>query len=148
MRVKDVMTKDVRTIGPELSLAEAARLLAQLDAGILPVEENDRLIGMVTDRDIVVRGVAQGLGPDAKVRQVLTAEVRYCYEDDHIDEVSRNLADNQVRRLPVLSKDKRLVGIISLADIAVAGKHDATGKALEGVTQRGGLHNQNGIAQM
>jgi CBS domain-containing protein len=149
MKIRDVMTENVRTIGPDVSLREAAQMLASLDTGILPVEEGDRLIGMVTDRDIVVRGVAKGCSPDAKVREVMSKNVKYAFDDDDVEEVTSNMAEIQVRRLPVVNRDKRLVGIVSLADIANAGKRTATGKALEGVTRPGGQHNQaNGQARM
>src|SRR5262245_61923614 len=118
MKIRDVMTENVRTIGPEVSLREAAELLASLDTGILPVEEGDRLIGMVTDRDIVIRGVAKGCSPDAKVREVMSKNVKYAFDDDDVEEVTSNMAEIQVRRLPVVNRDKRLVGIVSLADIA------------------------------
>mgnify|MGYP000880151808 FL=1 len=149
MRVNEVMTQDVKTISPQTTLREAAHFLSELDAGILPVEENDRLIGMITDRDIVVRAVANGRGPDTPVREAMSRDVKYCFDDDDIEDVAKNMAEIQVRRLPVVNRDKRLVGIISLADIANAGKHGATGKALEGVTRPGGQHNQaNGEARM
>ena len=94
-------------------------MMAEIDAGALPVGENDRLVGMITDRDIAVRAVADGKGPDTPIREIMTTEVKYCFEDDEIDEVALNMADIQVRRLPVLNDQKRLVGIISLGDIAL-----------------------------
>ncbi|MFL5201572.1 MAG: CBS domain-containing protein, partial [Microvirga sp.] len=114
MRVAEVMTRDVRLIEPNQTIRDAARLMAEMDAGVMPVREGDRLVGMITDRDIAVRAVAQGRGPDTPVREVMTDEVKYCYEDDDTNDVARNMADIQVRRLPVLTRDKRLVGIISL----------------------------------
>ena len=122
MRVAEVMTRDVRLIEPNQTIRDAARLMAEMDAGIMPVREGDRLVGMITDRDIAVRAVAQGRGPDTAVREVMTDEVKYCFEDDDTDAVARNMADIQVRRLPVLTRDKRLVGIISLGDLAVSGR--------------------------
>ena len=118
--------------------------MASLDAGILPVGEKDQLIGMITDRDIAIRGVANGKGPNAKVREVMTEDVKYCFEDQEVDDVTRNMADIQVRRLPVLNRDKRLVGILSLGDIAVSRDGQGAGQALRGISQPGGAHTQTG----
>ena len=137
MRVAEVMTRDVRLIEPNQTIRDAARLMAEMDAGIMPVREGDRLVGMITDRDIAVRAVAQGRGPDTAVREVMTDEVKYCYEDDDTNDVARNMADIQVRRLPVLTREKRLVGIISLGDMALS---DEAGEAVAG----GGQHSQTG----
>lgn len=143
MKVSDCMTRDVRVTSPDQSLRDAALLMGELDVGVLPVGENDRLVGMVTDRDIAVRGVGQGLGPDARVREVMTDSVMYCFEDQSIEEVSRNMGDVQVRRMPVVDRQKRLVGIISLSDIANGeGATDEAGEALRDITQPGGEHSQ------
>src|SRR6266699_7234907 len=123
MKISEAMTRDVRVADPEETIRQAAKVMASLDAGVLPVGENDHLIGMITDRDIAIRGIAQGKGPKAKVRDVMTEDVKYCFEDQEVEEVTRNMADIQVRRLPVLSRDKRLVGILSLGDIATS--HEA-----------------------
>jgi CBS domain-containing protein len=141
MRVAEVMTRDVRLIEPNQTIRDAARLMAEMDAGIMPVREGDRLVGMITDRDIAVRAVAQGRGPDTAVREVMTDEVKYCYDDDDTNDVARNMADIQVRRLPVLTRDKRLVGIISLGDLALS---DEAGEAVAGISQPGGQHSQTG----
>ncbi|MPR12743.1 CBS domain-containing protein, partial [Microvirga tunisiensis] len=132
MRVAEVMTRDVRLIEPNQTIRDAARLMAEMDAGIMPVREGDRLVGMITDRDIAVRAVAQGRGPDTPVREVMTDEVKYCYEDDDTNDVARNMADIQVRRLPVLTREKRLVGIISLGDLAVTDEARRAGEAVAG----------------
>ena len=144
MKVSEVMTRDVRLIEPTQTIRDAARLMAELDAGIMPVREGDRLVGMITDRDIAVRAVAEGKGPDTPIREVLTEDVKYCYEDDDTDDVTRNMADIQVRRLPVLTRDKRLVGIISLGDMAVTDKSGRAGEAVAGISQPGGQHSQTG----
>ena len=144
MRVAEVMTQDVRLIEPHQTIRDAARLMAEMDAGIMPVREGDRLVGMITDRDIAVRAVAQGRGPDTPVREVMTDEVKYCYEDDDTNDVARNMADIQVRRLPVLTREKRLVGIISLGDLAVTDEAGKAGEAVAGVSQPGGQHSQTG----
>ncbi len=142
MQVQDAMTRDVRVADADQTIEQAARQLAGLDAGVLPVGENDRLVGMITDRDIALRAVAQGKGPRTKVREIMTKDVRYCFDDQDIDEVSQNMADIQVRRLPVLDRNKRLVGILSLGDIAVNGSDGAAGQALAGISRPGGAHNQ------
>jgi CBS domain-containing protein len=144
MKVSEVITRDVHLIEPTQSIREAARLMVELDAGIMPVREGDRLVGMVTDRDITVRAVTEGKGPDTPVREVMTDDVKYCYEDDDTDDVARNMADIQVRRLPVLTRDKRLVGIISLGDMAVSDKAGKAGEAVAGISQPGGQHSQTG----
>lgn len=144
MKVSEVMTRDVRLIEPTQTIRDAAKLMAELDAGIMPVREGDRLVGMITDRDIAVRAVAQGRGPDTAVREVMTDEVLYCFEDDDTAAVERNMADIQVRRLPVLTRDKRLVGIISLGDLAMSDKAAKVGAAVAGISQPGGQHSQTG----
>jgi CBS domain-containing protein len=144
MKVSEVMTKDVRLIEPTQSIREAARLMAEMDAGIMPVREGDRLVGMITDRDIAVRGVAEGKGPDTPIREVMTQDVKYCYEDDDTNDVARNMADIQVRRLLVLTRDKRLVGIVSLGDMATSNGSGRVGEAVAGISQPGGQHSQSG----
>jgi CBS domain-containing protein len=118
--------------------------MASLDAGVLPVGDKDRLVGMITDRDIAIRGIARGKGPDTPVREVMTEEVKYCFEDQEVDEVTRNMGDIQVRRLPVVNRDKRLVGILSLGDISKTGDGAATAEALNKITRPGGSHTQTG----
>jgi CBS domain-containing protein len=140
------MTRDVHLANPNETVQQAAKLMASLDAGVLPVSDNDRLVGMITDRDIAIKGVARGKGPDAKIREVMTDDVKYCFEDQELEEVARNMGDIQVRRLPVLNHDKRLVGILSLGDIAVmkASKANGAAKALSGISRPGGQHSQTG----
>src|SRR6266850_5928765 len=133
MKVSEAMTQDVRVASPEETVQKAAQTMATLDAGVLPVGENDHLIGMITDRDIAIRGVANGKGPKAKVRDVMTEDVKYCFDDQEVEEVTRNMADIQVRRLPVLNRDKRLVGILSLGDIAIRAEGKEAGDALRGI---------------
>ena len=142
MKVREAMTSDVRMANPDDTIRKAARMMASIDAGVLPVSENDRLIGMITDRDIAIRGIAQGKGPKAKVRDVMTEDVKYCFDDQEIEEVTRNMADIQVRRLPVLNRDKRLVGILSLGDIATSDHGKAAADALSGISRPGGEHAQ------
>ena len=143
MRVSDAMTRDVRVATPGQSIRDVAKIMAEIDAGVMPVGENDRLIGMITDRDIAIRAVAQGKGPDTPVRDVMSTEkVLYCYDDEELDHVAKNMGDVQVRRLPVVNREKRLVGIVSLADLANR-ERKAAGKAVSGVSKPGGSHSQS-----
>jgi CBS domain-containing protein len=141
MHVSEIMTRDVVLADPNDTIASVARQMADNDIGFMPVGDNDRLVGMITDRDIVVRGVADGLDPQARVADVMTTDVKYCFEDDEVDDVARNMGDIQVRRLPVVNRDKRLVGIVSLAD-AAREQPSVAGTGLKGVTTPGGSHNQ------
>lgn len=143
MQVSDAMTLDVRLISPDQTLCEAARLMEEIDVGAIPVAENDRLIGMITDRDIVIRGVGRELGPRATVREAMSAEVLYCFEDQELEEVAGNMSEEKVRRLPVLNRDKRLVGIISLGDIALMEEADTAGRAVADISEPGGEHSQS-----
>ncbi len=119
MQIKEAMTRNVDLIDPNMTIDRAARLMAEDDVGFLPVGENDRLIGMITDRDIAVRAVARGKDPSRMtVREAMTDHVLYCYEDESIHAAAENMARLQIRRMPVVNRDKRLVGVISLADIA------------------------------
>jgi len=136
------MTPDVQLCTPEDTLRDAAEAMAALNCGLLPVTDNERLVGMISDRDIAVRGVAMGRGPDARVRDVMTNDVKYCFEDQDIEEITMNMGDIQVRRLPVMSRDKRLVGIIALGDIARANSSDGTAVALGQISRPGGQHAQ------
>jgi CBS domain-containing protein len=142
MQVREAMTREVRVATPGQTIREAASLMSECDAGILPVGENDRLVGMITDRDIAVRAVAKGLGPDTPVRDVMsTDKVHYCFEDDDVDDVARNMGTEKVRRLPVMDRNKRLVGIISLGDISKS-ETKAAGQSMEKITEPGGPHDQ------
>ncbi|MDX9996399.1 MAG: CBS domain-containing protein [Phenylobacterium sp.] len=142
MKVGDCMTRDVRLASPNETLREAARAMADLDAGVLPVSENDRLVGMITDRDMAIRAIAEGLGPDARVRDVMSKEIRYCFEDDDADDVLENMGEQQLRRMPVLNANKRLVGIISLGDLAGREEARLAGEALSEISRPGGAHSQ------
>jgi CBS domain-containing protein len=146
MKVGNIMTRDVHIASPSQKLREVAAEMEKHDIGVLPVGDNDRLVGMITDRDIAVRGISHGLGPDASVHDVMSAEVRYCFEDDDVDDIAQNMADEQIRRLPVLNSKKRLVGIISLCDLAVSEDGHAGEVALSGISQSGGHHCQSASA--
>jgi CBS domain-containing protein len=142
MLVNEAMSSDVKIASPDQSIKDAARMMAEIDAGSLPVGENDRLVGMITDRDIAIRAVAAGKPPTTPVREVMSSEVKYCFEDDELDDVADNMADVKLRRLPVLNRDKRLVGIVSLGDIALVDGPSNAGSALCGISEPGGDHSQ------
>jgi CBS domain-containing protein len=143
MKVQGCMSRDVKIAAPAQSIRDAAGMMGEIDCGFLPVGENDRLVGMITDRDIAIRAIAQGKGPDTQVREVMSKEVLYCYEDQDLAHVTKNMAEQQVRRLPVLNRDKRLVGIISLGDIALAdGNAKRSGDALHAISEHSGHHSQ------
>ncbi|MGE0230282.1 MAG: CBS domain-containing protein [Flavobacteriaceae bacterium] len=147
MKVSDAMTKDVKIANPRQTLQEAAGIMAQIDAGALPVGDNDRLVGMITDRDMAIRAIAQGKGPDCTVGEIMSEDIHYCYDDETVDEVCQNLGDQQIRRIPVVNRDKRLVGILSLGDLALKDGGSA-GQALSGISRPGGAHSQSGHAHM
>jgi CBS domain-containing protein len=143
MRVSEAMTRQVKICTPGQTIREVAKTMAEIDAGALPVGENDRLIGMITDRDIAVRGVAQGKGPDTPVREVMSEHVEYCYDDEDLDRVAEGMADVRVRRLPVVNREKRLVGILSLGDVARKDDHrEVVAETVAGVSMPGGPHRQ------
>jgi len=140
MRVSEAMTREVRVATPGQSIRDVAQIMDEINAGSVPVGENDRLVGMITDRDIAIRAVAQGKGPDTPVRDVMTSEqVLYCYDDEELEQVAKNMSDQQVRRLPVVNRQKRLVGIVSFGDVAQNETRAAT-KAAKGLTTPGGAH--------
>jgi CBS domain-containing protein len=122
--------------------------MAEIDAGVLPVGENDRLVGMITDRDIAVRAVAAGKSPDTPIREVMSSDVCYCFDDQEIGDVAANMATIRVRRLPVVDRGKRLVGILSLGDIALSDNQEQPAtEALCGISEPGGEHSQSGDGQ-
>lgn len=136
MRVSDAMTRDVQIANPNQTIHDVAQIMAECDIGSLPVGENDRLVGMITDRDIAVRAVAKGKSPDStKVRDVMTQDVKYCFDDQDLSEVAQNMSDIQVHRLPVVDHDKHLVGILALADIANTEGAEVAGTAVCGISE-------------
>jgi CBS domain-containing protein len=144
MKIRDAMTPDVRMVRPDQTIREAARMMAEMDIGALPVQDNDRLVGMITDRDIAVRAVAEGKGAETRVRDAMTSEIKYCYDDQTVEEVTRNMGEQRIRRLPVMNRDKRLVGILSLGDLAQEEDcQDDAGEALCGISRPGGEHSQS-----
>src|SRR4051795_12624759 len=141
MQVRDVMTKGAECVSPSSSLQEAASKMKNLDVGPLPVCEGDHLVGMITDRDITVRATAESLPPRlGQVRDVMTPAVVYCFEDQDVKEAAQLMKEHQIRRLVVLNRDKRLVGILSLGDLAVdPGDEQMAGKTLERISEPAGV---------
>ena len=136
MQVQEIMTQPVDTIDPSTTSREAARRMRDENIGALPVRENGELIGMVTDRDIVARAVAENSLPsNTAVSAVMSQGIYYCFEDDSLEEAARIMAEHQVRRLPVLNRAQQLVGIIAIADIAPSGDKEAEEEAIEGVSE-------------
>ena len=144
MVARDVMHEGCTCAKAHDTVADAARTMSIEGFGAMPIcGENDKLVGMLTDRDITVRAVAQGKGPQTAVRDVMSEEVKYCFEDEDLAAVTANMGDIRVRRLPVLSREKRLVGIVSLGDIVNTGRNARqAGQALAGISQPGGEHSQ------
>lgn len=135
MKVRDIMTRDVQTLSPAQSIKDAARCMSQEDIGAVPIAENDRLVGMITDRDIAIPAIAEGKGPETKLRDVMTEQVKYCFEDEDVGHLADNMAKIQMRRLPVLNREKHLVGIVSLGDLAAKADQKKAGAALGGISQ-------------
>lgn len=122
MQVREIMTTDVLVVPPDLPLRQAAERMRERDVGALPVDDDGRLLGIITDRDIAIRGVARGLDPQtATVADAMTPDILYCYDDQQLEEAAHVMEREQIRRLPIVDRDKRLVGILSLGDIATRG---------------------------
>jgi CBS domain-containing protein len=117
--VKELMSRDVKVISPDMSIVEAAKKMRDGDFGMMPVGEDDRMIGTISDRDIAIRAVAEGKDGGTKVREVMSEGIAWAYEDETIEEAATIMSKRQVRRLPVVNRDKRLVGIVALGDFAV-----------------------------
>lgn len=131
MKVQEIMTPQVEVVSPTTPIRDVARRFRDLDIGAAPVGENDRLVGMITDRDLVVRGLAAADGiSDLPAGECMTPQVLYCFDDEPIESVAENMAGNQIRRLPVVNHEKRLVGIVALSDIASALDSEQTGRAV------------------
>lgn len=137
MQLREIMTPEVERLHKDENLQKAAQRMKALDVGMMPIYDGDRLVGMLTDRDITVRATAEGCDPaQTPVRQVMTPEVVYCFEDQPVEEAARIMEEKQIRRLIVLNRDKRLVGVVSLGDLAThTGAKRAAGEALEEISQ-------------
>lgn len=118
-KISEVMSSDVQTISPDATIEEAAQEMRDGDFGLLPVGDEEQLVGVITDRDIAIRAVAEGSGPDTLVREIMSEGVIWAQEDDSIEEAAQIMSDHQIRRLPIVDADQRLVGIVSLGDFAV-----------------------------
>jgi CBS domain-containing protein len=135
-KVQDCMTREIETVSPDDTIKRAAVRMEALDVGPLPVCDGERLVGILTDRDITVRAVASGRDPNSTtVRETMTAEPLYCFEDQSVDEVANLMRDRQVRRMPVLNREKRLVGIVALADLVRGGDESAAADAFTGISR-------------
>jgi CBS domain-containing protein len=141
MQIADVMTRGVECVRPDDTIEEAARRMKELDVGSLPVCGDDHLLGMITDRDITIRSIADGSDPAlTTVRDVMTPKVIWCFEDQDLTEAAQLMEDNQIRRLPVLSRNKRLIGMLSLGDLALRGDDEMlSAEALERVSEPAGV---------
>lgn len=137
MKIKEIMTPNVEVVSPEMTLKDAARKMRDLDVGVIPVCDGEKMRGILTDRDITIRATAEGLDPKtAPVGNIMTPGVHWCYEDDDVDAAQKIMQDQQVRRILVMNRDKKLVGIVSLGDIAVdANRGKQTAKTLEDISQ-------------
>lgn len=135
-QVKALMSTDVQVIGADQTIREAAVLMGKGDYGMMPVGENDRMVGAISDRDIVIRAVAQGLDASTKVRDVMSPGIFWAYEEDSIDKAAEIMSKNQIRRLPIVNADKRLVGIVALGDFTVESSDiDVAGEALSEISK-------------
>lgn len=141
MKIRDVMTRDVTSVSPDATIQEAATCMKKIDAGMIPVWDGQKLHGIVTDRDITVRGTAEGHGPGTKVSEVMTKDVCSCGEDDDVQDAAQLMEREQIRRITVLDGGQRLVGVVSLGDLAVSPQAGSVaGEVLERVSQPGPVH--------
>ena len=142
MKVSEVMTTEVETVSADQTARQAASFMIRADAGSIPVCEGSKVIGMVTDRDIAVRGIAEGRGPDTPISELMSDGIVCAHEDDDVQAVAQRMSEEQVRRMPVLDSDENLVGIVSLGDLAREANAETAETALEGVSAPGGTHQQ------
>lgn len=144
MKISQVMTRHVKTVRPDATAREAASFMLSEDAGSMPVSDGDRLVGMITDRDIAVRGVAKGHGPDTPVSELMTGDIICVRETDDVEEVAGKMSSAQVRRLPVIDANEKLCGIVSLGDLSRESPGETAHQALDGVSATGEKHKQQG----
>jgi len=140
MLVRDAMTRDVHVANPQQTIVEAAKMMAEQDIGCLPVGDDDRLVGMLTDRDIVVRALAQGRDGQSLVGEVMTKSVKYCFDDEDMGQVLNNMGEVKIRRVPVVDRERHLVGVLSLGDVARSHDPQAVGIALSSVASATASH--------
>ncbi len=135
-KLKDLMSRDVQIISPDGTIKEAAQHMRKGNFGMMPVGENDRMIGTISDRDIVIRAVAEGKDPSTKVREIMSEGIVWAYEEDSVDDAAKLMGDRQIRRLPIVNADKRLVGIVALGDFAVVSADiEVAGEALSEISR-------------
>jgi CBS domain-containing protein len=135
MNINEVMTEDVYLVTPDQTIAEAALLMREKDVGSVAVHADDKLVGILTDRDLAIRAVADGLDSGTRVRDVMTEGIKYCFDDEEVDDVASNMAELEIRRLPVVNRNKRLVGFVSLSNVADAGETESTRVLLRSVAR-------------
>ena len=142
MKITDVMTTDIEKVCPTDSAQQAASFMLRADTGSIPVCDGDKIVGMITDRDLAVRGFAKGLGPDSQVSELMSNDVVCANCDDSVEDIARQMAERQVRRMPVIDSEQKLVGMVSLGDLSRHDRDSAASTALEGVMKEGGQHQQ------
>jgi CBS domain-containing protein len=142
MRVSEAMSREVQVVQLNRTIQQAAKIMSEIDVGGLPVAQEDRLVGMITDRDIAIRAVAENMAPSSKVRDVMTIDIKFCFDDEDAEDVADRMAAEQVRRVPVVNREMKVVGILALADLAIRAGARPAAKALEGISQLGGRHTQ------
>ncbi|MEL4169972.1 CBS domain-containing protein [Pseudomonas sp. ZS001] len=135
MKVNEIMSREIRTVSPDTPLREIALIMRQADIGALIINQDDRMAGMITDRDLVIRAMADGMDLNTPVSRIMSDEVRYCFEDEDVDHVAKNMAQLEKRRLPVVNRDKRLVGMVSLANVASCNADKLSANLLRGVAR-------------
>mgnify|MGYP003116267628 CR=1 FL=1 len=135
MQIREVMSSHPATLTPQNTLGDAAETMRRVETGFVPIGENDQLVGTITDRDIVINGIAQGKNAESAIKEVISKELLYCFEDQEVAEVAQNMGERQVRRMPVADRDKRLVGVVSLGDLSTEGDWSAAGEALERISE-------------
>lgn len=134
-KIKDVMSRDFKWMAPDSPVSQVAQKMRDMDCGFMPLAENDKMIGMITDRDITIRAVAEGKKPEeVQARDIMTPKTYYCYDDQDVEEVCNNMGEIQVRRLPVVNRDKRLVGIVSMGDLAQVASRPNVGQTQQQIT--------------
>lgn len=142
MKITDVMTKDIETVSPTDTAQQAASFMLKAETGSIPVCEGNQIVGMITDRDIAIRGTAKGLGPDAPVRELMSSDIICANCDDSVETIAQQMAERQVRRIPVIDENRQLVGMVSLGDLSREVDTGTASAALEGVSKEGGDHQQ------
>lgn len=135
MNTKDIMTTTTEFVGPDTPVGDIARKMRDGDLGMVPVAENDKLIGILTDRDLAIRVLAENLGADIPAKEAMSEEVFYLYDDTPVEDAARNMGEKRVRRMPVVDRDKNLVGVISLGDIAESEEYKAAAEALRKIAK-------------